>query len=169
MEKLDIQNDKIVIYTDASYDDEFKIATYGIVVEINQKIIKQYAKKIQCRVNSSTEAEIYGIYQAMCLINGNYFNKDIKQKIRIKTDCTWAKKFFTSNEYDDMFLHNKKLYDEMKNFHMNLKKRVQKANNSFKIKWLSRNLNEDAHNIAKRQLNMYRKEFLSRMGEKITQ
>ncbi len=80
-----------------------EIATYGIIVEKDDKIMKQYSKKLSCKVSSSTEAEVYGIYQAMCLINSTCLNKNVKQKIRIKTDCTSAKKFLQMIMKKDVF------------------------------------------------------------------
>ena len=45
---------KYNIYTDASFDEKYSIATYSIVIMLENKILKSYSKKSRVEIKNST-------------------------------------------------------------------------------------------------------------------
>ena len=135
-----------VLYTDASFDDFSKIGTYAIIVMQENKVLKQTAKKCRIQMKSSTECEIFAVYQAINIVLNMYLKKGIKQKFKLRTDSMDAKDFFLKNNNNQkIFLDNIELSNIMKKTYTTLCRKVSKNEGSFSLNWIPREANKMAH------------------------
>ena len=140
------QESTYVLYTDASFDDFSKIGTYAIIVMQENKVLKQIAKKCRIQMKSSTECEIFAVYQAINIVLNMYLKKGKKQKFKLKTDSIDAKNFFLKKQYSQkIFLDNLELSDNMKKTYTTLCRKVSKNEGSFSLNWIPREANRMAH------------------------
>lgn len=138
--------DNFEIYTDASFDDNSKLATYAVVVTKEEKILEVFSKRCKLDVQKSTEVEIFGIYQAISLILTKYLNQNKYQKFLIKTDCQAARDFFVNNQTEvKAFEYNPEIAVMMSAVYQKLTKKLARKDCSFKIKWISEKDNRLAH------------------------
>ena len=138
--------ENFIIYTDASFNEENKIGTYGIVVTKNNSKIKTITKKCRIQMNNSLECEIFSIYQAINIILSCYINKNRVQKFRIRTDCEVAREFFIDkNDNEKIFQNNAETKKDMKNIYRKTCIKLSKYSSSLKIKWIPRQANKTAH------------------------
>lgn len=134
------------IYTDASFDNETKIGTYAIVIIQEKKVIKSIAKKCNIQLESSTECEIFAIFRAINIIEGSLLKKKTAQKFWLRTDCSVARDFFMEkNNNIKIFEKNGELLNTIKKSYARIKKRLDKKDCSFKLKWIPRGANKIAH------------------------
>lgn len=82
------------IFTDASYDNITKVGTYAIVIMQENNVVKIITKKCNVQLESSTECEVFAIFQAINFIQGSLLKKNLAQKFWIRTDCAVARDFF---------------------------------------------------------------------------
>ena len=143
------EEENIIVYTDASFDEKNKIGTYGIIVTKDNNMIKTITKKCRIQMSNSVECEIFAIYQAINIILSSYINKNKIQKFRIRTDCEAARDFFME-KYDNkkLFQNNFEIKNDMKNKYRKICIKLSKYNSSFKIKWVARKDNKIAHKYA---------------------
>ena len=143
------EEENIIVYTDASFDEKNKIGTYGIIVTKDNNRIKTITKKCRIQMSNSVECEIFAIYQAINIILSSYINKNKIQKFRIRTDCEAARDFFME-KYDNkkLFQNNFEIKNDMKNKYRKICIKLSKYNSSFKIKWVARKDNKIAHKYA---------------------
>ena len=138
--------ESFIIYTDASFDGQTKIGTYGIIVIKDNSKIKTIAKKCRIEMNSSIECEIFAIYQAINIILSCYINKDKIQKFRIRTDCEVAREFVLGeNDSKNIFPNNDEFKTDIRKTYRKTCIKLSKYNSSFKIKWIPRQSNKAAH------------------------
>lgn len=137
------------IFTDASFDDVAKVGTYAIVIMQEKKIIKIIAKKCNIQLESSTECEVFAIFQAINLIQGSLLNKNITQKFWLRTDCVVARDFFIEDENKiKVFENNLTLLNTIKQTYERIKKVLSKKDCSFRLRWIPRENNKVAHKHA---------------------
>lgn len=132
------------IYTDASFHDTIKIATYGIVIVKNNKIIKAFSKKCKVKLENSTESEIYAMFQAMIIVESNLINN---QKITIRTDCIEAKKILEGTK-SKIFKRNIDLYNQIQETYKRILNKTNAKNKNFTLQWIPRKKNKMAHKLA---------------------
>ena len=134
------------IYTDASFDDNSKLATYAVVITREGKVLEVFSKRCKLEVQKSTEVEIFGIYQAISLILTKYLNQNKYQKFSIKTDCQAARDFFINNNTEvKAFEYNPEIAVMMLAAYQKLTKKLTRKECSLKIKWISEKDNKLAH------------------------
>lgn len=134
------------IYTDASFDDNTKLATYSIVITSQEKVLEVFSKRCKLNVEKSTECEIFAIYQAMSLILAKYLVKNKYQEFLIKTDCQSARNFFVCKDVQvKVFEYNPDISVMMLNVYKKLCKKLSGKNRNFEIKWISEKENKLAH------------------------
>ncbi len=134
------------IFTDASFDCKTKIATYAIVIIQEKKIIKAFAKKCKIQLESSTECEVFAIFQAINIIETNIIKDKSIQEFEISTDCEVAKNFFINNERKvKIFNKNIELYNKIKESYKRVSNKMNRENCSFTLKWIPREENKVAH------------------------
>ena len=149
---------KYDIYTDASFDNQSKIATYAIVVMFENKILKSYSKASKIEIKNSTEIEAFAVYQAINLILSCYINKNENQIICINTDCEQVPEFFQNKKSKvKIFQDNIEMIENMKKTYNVVNTKLSRKNNNFKLKWISRDLNKAAHKQAYNMLKRVRK------------
>lgn len=136
---------KYNIYTDASFDEKCSIATYSIVIMLENKILKSYSKKSRIEIKNSTEIEIFAVYQAMNLILSCFIKKNEKQIFCINTDCTQVPIFFENNKKMKIFKHNESIKIDMIKTYNVICTKLNKNNCNFILKYISRDLNKIAH------------------------
>ena len=136
---------KYNIYTDASFDEKYSIATYSIVIMLENKILKSYSKKSRIEIKNSTEIEVFAVYQAMNLILSCFIKKNEKQIFCINTDCTQVPIFFENNKKMKIFKHNESIKIDMIKTYNVICTKLSKNNCSFALKYISRDLNKIAH------------------------
>ena len=138
---------KYDIYTDASFDNQSKIATYAIVVMFENKILKSFSKASKIEIKNSTEIEVFAVYQAINLILSCYINKNENQIICINTDCAQVPDFFQNKKSKvKIFQENEKMIENMK-----------KAYTVVSTKLSKKNLNKVAHKQTYNMLKRVRK------------
>lgn len=146
------------IYTDASFDDKSSVATYSIIIMSGNKILKSYSKKSRIEIKSSTEIEIFAVYQAMNLILSCYINKSESQIFCINTDCTQVPIFFESKTNKmKIFKHNEAIKREMIKTYNVISTKLSRKNCSFSLKCITRDLNKIAHKQTYNMLKRIRK------------
>lgn len=134
------------IYTDASFDNITKIATYAIVIIQEKKIIKAFAKKCKIQLKNSAECEIFAIFQAINIIETNMIKEKSIQEFEIRTDCDVAKNFFMNNERKlKIFKENTELCSTIKESYKRVSNKMNRENCSFTLKWIPREENKVAH------------------------
>lgn len=134
------------IYTDASFDENSKLATYAVVVTKEEKILEVFAKRCKLKVEKSTECEIFAIYQAINIILTKYVNEYKYQKFLIKTDCQSARDFFVCKEMEiKAFEYNPEIAVMMTKVYEKLSRKMSRKMCSFKIRWISEKQNKIAH------------------------
>ena len=149
---------KYDIYTDASFDNQSKIATYAIVVMFENKILKSFSKASRIKIKNSTEIETFAVYQAINLILSCYINKNENQIICINTDCAQVPDFFQNKKSKvKIFQENEKMIENMKKAYNVVSTKLSKKNSNFILKWISRNLNKVAHKQTYNMLKRVRK------------
>ena len=136
---------KYNIYTDASFDGKCSIATYSIVIMLENKILKSYSKKSKIEIKNSTEIEVFAVYQAMNLILSCYIKKGENQIFCINTDCMQVPIFFENNKKMKIFKHNENIKIDMIKTYNVICTKLSKNNCSFVLKYISRDLNKIAH------------------------
>lgn len=136
---------KYNIYTDASFDEKYSIATYSIVIMLENKILKSYSKKSRIEIKNSTEIEVFAVYQAMNLILSCFIKENEKQIFCINTDCTQVPIFFENNKKMKIFKHNESIKIDMIKTYNVICTKLSKNNCSFVLKYISRDLNKIAH------------------------
>lgn len=136
---------KYNIYTDASFDEKCSIATYSIVIMLENKILKSYSKKSKIEIKNSTEIEVFAVYQAMNLILSCYIKKGENQIFCINTDCMQVPIFFENNKKMKIFKHNESIKIDMIKTYNVICTKLSKNNCSFVLKYISRDLNKIAH------------------------
>ena len=137
---------KYDIYTDASFDNQSKIATYAIVVMFENKILKSFSKASKIEIKNSTEIETFAVYQAINLILSCYINKNQNQIICINTDCAQVPDFFQNKKSKvKIFQNNSEMIETMKKAYSVVKTKLSGENSNFILKWISRDMNKIAH------------------------
>ncbi len=136
---------KYNIYTDASFDEKCNIATYSIIIMLENKILKAYSKKSRIEIKNSTEIEIFAVYQAMNLILSCYIKKGENQIFCINTDCMQVPIFFENSKKMKIFKHNESIKIDMIKTYNVICTKLNKNNCNFALKYISRNLNKIAH------------------------
>lgn len=137
------------IYTDASFDDENKLGTYAIVILQENKIVKVITKRCRIKLEKSTECEIFAIFQAINVILSNLLDKNKIQKFWIRTDCLSARNFFTEEKNETgNFKHNLTIVELMKNMYKKICQKLCRKGCSFRLRWVPRENNKDAHKYA---------------------
>lgn len=139
---------KYSIFTDASFDDKRKIATYSIVVKSNNKILKSFSKKCKVKIMNSTESEIFGTYQAINLILSCYYNKNKKQKFCLYTDCKQVLTFFSKKGCKNTFTDSDELKEQIIDTYKTACLKLTQKNYAFSLNWISREQNVKAHKEA---------------------
>ena len=148
---------KYNIYTDASFDKKSNIATYSIVIMLENKILKSYSKKSRIEIKNSTEIEVFAVYQAMNLILSCYIKKSEKQIFCINTDCMQVPIFFKNNKKMKIFKHNESIKIDMIKIYNVICTKLNKNNCNFALKYISRDLNKIAHKQTYSMLKRIRK------------
>ena len=149
---------KYDIYTDASFDNQSKIATYAIVVMFENKTLKSFSKASKIEIKNSTEIEAFAVYQAINLILSCYINKNENQIICINTDCAQVPDFFQNKKSKvKIFQDNNEMIENMKKAYNVVSTKLSKKNSNFILKWISRNLNKVAHKQTYNMLKRVRK------------
>lgn len=134
------------IYTDASFDNETKLATYAIIIMQNNDIKKIISKKCPIKIQNSVECEVFAIYQAINFINGSLLKNNELQKFWIRTDCQTARDFFLEKKLNfKIFERDIDMYKRMRKSYDILSKALSKKGCSFRIKWIPEKLNKVAH------------------------
>lgn len=154
-----LSKDLYEICTDASYDYERKVSTYGMVVTKNNKPIKKMSKRTNILILTSIESEIFAIYQAMKFVDSEINTKKPKE-IVIKTDCIEARNFFLHRKVN-VFKNNADVKKLILNQYKKLCRIYYGNGNNFKIIWISRKINKDAHNIAYSKMLRARKKHIA--------
>lgn len=149
---------KYDIYTDASFDNQGKIATYAIVVMFENKILKSFSKASKIEIKNSTEIETFAVYQAINLILSCYINKNQNQIICINTDCAQVPDFFQNKKSKvKIFQNNSEMIETMKKAYNVVKTKLSGENSNFILKWISRDMNKIAHKQTYNMLKRVRK------------
>ena len=149
---------KYDIYTDASFDNQSKIATYAIVVMFENKILKSFSKASKIEIKNSTEIETFAVYQAINLILSCYINKNENQIICINTDCVQVPDFFQNKKSKvKIFQNNSEMIETMKKAYNVVKTKLSGENSNFILKWISRDMNKIAHKQTYNMLKRVRK------------
>lgn len=149
---------KYDIYTDASFDNQSKIATYAIVVMFENKILKSFSKASKIEIKNSTEIETFAVYQAINLILSCYINKNQNQIICINTDCAQVPDFFQNKKSKvKIFQNNSEMIETMKKAYSVVKTKLSGENSNFILKWISRDMNKIAHKQTYNMLKRVRK------------
>lgn len=149
---------KYDIYTDASFDNQSKIATYAIVVMFENKILKSFSKASKIEIKNSTEIETFAVYQAINLILSCYINKNQNQIICINTDCAQVPDFFQNKKSKvKIFQNNSEMIETMKKAYNVVKTKLSGENSNFILKWISRDMNKIAHKQTYNMLKRVRK------------
>jgi len=134
------------IFTDASFDAVTKVGTYAIVITQDKKVINSIAKKCDVQLENSTECEIFAIFRAINIVERSLLKKNVAQKFCLRTDCSPARDFFVEkNKNKKIFERNEELLNTIKKSYERVKKRLEKKDCSFKLKWISRWSNKIAH------------------------
>lgn len=133
------------IFTDASFDNETKIAVYAIVILQNKKIIKAFAKKCRLNLENSTECEVFAVFQAINIIETNLIKNKKNQNFLIQTDCEIAKDFFNKERKIKIFKKNFELCNKIKETYKRVFNKMVINNCSIKLGWISRKQNKLAH------------------------
>ncbi|HBC85090.1 MAG TPA: hypothetical protein DCZ30_06845 [Clostridiales bacterium] len=135
-----------IIYTDASFDDFTKVGTYAVIVMQGNSVLKRTAKRCRIQMKSSTECEIFAVYQAINIILNMYVKNGKKQKFKLRTDSIDAKDFFADNNYTSkVFLDNSELSMLMRKTYKTVCKKILKEKGDFSITWIPREANKMAH------------------------
>lgn len=146
------------IYTDASFEDVSKLATYSVVITSEGKILEVFSKRCKLDAQKSTEVEIFGIYQAMSLILMKYLNQNKYQTFLIKTDCRAARDFFVNHTTEvKAFEYRPEIAVMMMAVYQKLAKKLARASCSFKIKWISEKDNQLAHKYTYQTFQMVKR------------
>lgn len=149
---------KYDIYTDASFDNQSKIATYAIVVMFENKILKSFSKASKIEIKNPTEIETFAVYQAINLILSCYINKNENQIICINTDCAQVPDFFQNKKSKvKIFQNNSEMIETMKKAYNVVKTKLSGENSNFILKWISRDMNKIAHKQTYNMLKRVRK------------
>ncbi len=149
---------KYDIYTDASFDNQSKIATYAIVVMFENKILKSFSKASKIEIKNPTEIETFAVYQAINLILSCYINKNQNQIICINTDCAQVPDFFQNKKSKvKIFQNNSEMIETMKKAYNVVKTKLSGENSDFILKWISRDMNKIAHKQTYNMLKRVRK------------
>lgn len=144
-----MEEDIYKIYTDASFDNETKLGAYAIIIMQKGIVIKTVARRCKITLQSSTECEIFAIYQAINVILSGYINKDKIQKFHMRTDCSSARDFFVEkNNEIKIFDGNLEMAVLMKKVYKRICQKLSRKDCSFKIKWVPREANKIAHKYA---------------------
>lgn len=146
------------IYTDASFEDVNKLATYSVVITSEGKTLEVFSKRCKLDVQKSTEVEIFGIYQAVSLILMKYLNQNKNQAFLIKTDCQAARDFFINHNTElKVFEYKPEIAVMMMSVYQKLTKKLSRKNCSFKIKWISEKDNQLAHKYTYQTFQMVKR------------
>lgn len=149
---------KYNIYTDASFDNKNSVATYSIIVMLENKILKSYSKKSRIEIKNSTEIEVFAVYQAMNLILSCYISKTEHQVFCINTDCMQVPIFFEDkNNKMKIFKYNENIKKDMLKTYNMIFTKLSRKNCSFSLKWIKRDLNKIAHQQSYNMLKRVRK------------
>lgn len=149
---------KYNIYTDASFDNKNSVATYSIIVMLENKVLKSYSKKSRIEIKNSTEIEVFAVYQAMNLILSCYISKAEYQVFCINTDCTQVPIFFENkNNKMKIFKHDENIKKDMLKTYNVISTKLSRKNCSFSLKWIQRDLNKIAHKQTYNMLKRVRK------------
>lgn len=149
---------KYNIYTDASFDNKNSVATYSIIVMLENKVLKSYSKKSRIEIKNSTEIEVFAVYQAMNLILSCYISKTENQIFCINTDCTQVPIFFENkNNKMKIFKNDEKIKKDMLKTYNVISTKLSRKNCSFSLKWIKRDLNKIAHKQTYNMLKRVRK------------
>lgn len=153
-----IEPKKYNIYTDASFDNKNSVATYSIIVMLENKVLKSYSKKSRIDIKNSTEIEVFAVYQAMNLILSCYISKTEHQAFCINTDCTQVPIFFENkNNKMKIFKHDENIKKDMLKTYNMISTKLSRKNCSFSLKWIKRDLNKIAHKQTYNMLKRVRK------------
>lgn len=133
------------IFTDASFDDCTKLATYSVVIIKNKKLQKAFAKKAKTEMFGSTECEIFAIFQAMLIIENNIIQDQKVKKIYLSTDSSATKNFFKGKTKTKIFKKNLKLCNEIKTTYGRINNKMKEKNIDFELRHISREKNKIAH------------------------
>lgn len=146
------------IYTDASFDNKSSVATYSIIIMLENKVLKSYSKKSRIEIRNSTEIEVFAVYQAMNLILSCYISKSESQVFCINTDCIQVPLFFENkNNKMKIFKHNEDIKKDMIKTYNVISTKLSRKNCSFSLKWITRDLNKIAHKQTYNMLKRVRK------------
>lgn len=145
------------IYTDASYECISKIATYALVITKKKKIKNIISERIFINLDNSTECEIFAIYQAIIIIKEKLYKNKSGVRFILKTDCTTVKDFFNENKKVKLFKNNISLHNKIKETYQKCKEMLLKSGNTFKLKCISRNINNIAHKYSYAIFRNFRK------------
>lgn len=157
------------ICTDASFESQTRIGTYGIVIMEENKVIKRIMKKCRIQLNNSIECEIFAIFQAFNIINSQLIKKEKTQNFNLKTDCQSARDFFTENSYNQkVFTNNVELLNTIKQTHKSIKRKLSKKHCRLQIKWIPRETNKAAHNCSISAFRKTRKKHKNKKSKEET-
>ncbi len=149
---------KYNIYTDASFDNKNSVATYSIIVMLENKVLKSYSKKSRIEIKNSAEIEVFAVYQAMNLILSCYISKTENQIFCINTDCIQVPIFFENkNNKMKIFKNDEKIKKDMLKTYNVISTKLSRKNCSFSLKWIKRDLNKIAHKQTYNMLKRVRK------------
>lgn len=148
------------IYTDASYECISKIATYALVITKKQKIKNIISERIFINLDNSAECEIFAIYQAIIIIKEKLYKNKSGVRFILKTDCTTVKDFFNENKKVKLFKNNIFLHNKIKETYKKCKEMLLKSGNIFKLKCISRNINNIAHKYSYAIFKVLRKNMM---------
>lgn len=133
------------IFTDASFDDVIKLATYSVVIMKNKKLLKAFAKKVKVEIFNSTEGEIFAIFQVMLIIESDIMQDEKVEKIYLSTDASAAKDFFKEKAQTKIFKENLKLCSEIKKTYSRINNKMKEKNICFELRHISRKKNKIVH------------------------
>lgn len=145
------------IYTDASFECVSKLATYSIVITKSQKIKNIISEKIFIALDSSTECEIFAVYQAIIIIKERLLKSKTGARFILKTDCITVKDFFNEDKKIKLFKNNISLYNKIKEDYKRCKELILNSNCVLKLKNISRKVNNIAHKYSYSIFRSFRK------------
>lgn len=146
------------IFTDASFDDCTKLATYSVVIIKNRKLLKAFAKKAKTEMFGSTECEIFAIFQAMLIIESDIIQDKGVKKIYLGTDSSATRNFFEEKTKTKIFKKNLKLYNEIKTTYSRINNKMKEKDIYFELKHISREKNKTAHKYSYKTFKNCKKE-----------
>jgi len=133
------------------------VATYAIIVMLENEIVKSYSKKSRIEIKNSTEIEVFAVYQAMNLILSCFIKKNEEQVFCIHTDCSQVPIFFENkNKKMKIFKEDEKIKKEMLSTYQTICAKLRKNNCDFSLQWIARDLNKIAHEHTYHMLNRVR-------------